>query len=99
MTISEDSAKIVTPVDAISVAPVGRGAVNPAAMTIEQLARAMGLPAETIRRHVEDGAPASADGRINLIHYAAWLNKRLMTTESGEQGLVATKPEAKTDGD
>ena len=50
---------------------------NPAALTIEQLAKAMGTPVETVRRHIEDGAPAGADGTINLIHYAAWLNKRL----------------------
>jgi hypothetical protein len=99
MAINADSAKIVPPVDVTSGAEAGRGAVNPTALSVEQLARAMGLPAETIRRHVEDGAPASADGLINLIHYAAWLNKRLMATESDERGLVATKPEAKTDGD
>ena len=50
---------------------------SPAGLTVEQLARALGLPAQTVRRHVEDGAPAGADGTINLIHYAAWLNKRL----------------------
>jgi excisionase family DNA binding protein len=55
----------------------GRGPVNPTALTVEQLARAVGVSVDTVRRHVEDGAPASADGRLNLIHYAAWLNQRL----------------------
>jgi predicted transcriptional regulator len=77
MAISENSAEIVPPVDVTPVAGGGRGAANPAALTVEQLARALGMPAETIRRHVEDGAPAGADGRINLVHFAAWLNKRL----------------------
>jgi hypothetical protein len=81
MTTGADSAKIVTPVDVVGGAGGGRGAVNPAALTAEQLARAIGLPVETVRRHVEEGAPASADGTINLVHYAAWLNKRLVTAE------------------
>jgi hypothetical protein len=82
MTPSVESPQIVPPVD---VAPgaggpygqAGRGAINPAALTVEQLARAIGLPVETVRRHVEEGAPAGPDGRMNLIHYSAWLNKRL----------------------
>ena len=89
MATNEKTVQIVPPVDVTPVAEAGRWAVNPTAMAIDQLARAMGLPAETIRRHVEDGAPASTEGLINLIHYAAWLNKRLMATES----------EARTDGD
>ena len=89
MTTGVDSAKIVPPVDVAMGAGAGRGAVNPAALTVEQLARAIGLPVETVHRHVAEGAPAGADGTINLIHYAAWLNKRLVTAE----------PEAKPDGD
>jgi len=58
-------------------APGGPGAVNPAALTAAQLARLLGVPEETIRRHVAAGAPAGADGRMNLVHYAAWLNKEL----------------------
>ena len=69
-------------------------AVNPAALTAEQLARAIGMPVETVRRHVDEGAPAGADGTINLVHYAAWLNRRL-----GGEGLVTAEPEAKPDGD
>jgi len=83
---SEDSSKIPGPA-AADVAPPGEpAAINPAALTAEQLARALGVSAETIRRHVADGAPAGADGRLNLIHYAAWLNSRLARTVSGEDG-------------
>jgi hypothetical protein len=32
---------------------------------------------EKVREHLTAGAPASADGRINLVCYAAWLNKEL----------------------
>jgi plasmid maintenance system antidote protein VapI len=51
--------------------------VNPAALSVAQLARMLGVPEETVRRHVAAGAPATSDGRINLVHYAAWLNGRL----------------------
>ena len=72
-------------------APGAPRAANPAALTVEQLARALGLPAQTVRRHVEDGAPMGTDGTINLIHYAAWLNKRLASASSADAG--------NTDGD
>ena len=82
MTDSEDFPRIVPPVDT----PPGQtgvpGAVNPAALTIAQLARMLAVPEETIRRHVAAGAPASADGHVNLVHYAAWLNKEMAS--SGE---------------
>ena len=32
---------------------------------------------ETIRREIVAGAPANADGTVNLIHYAAWLAKEI----------------------
>jgi len=82
MTTSADSEQIVPPVDVPAGAGGGPGAVNPAALTIVQLARMLAVPEETIRRHVAVGAPASADGRVNLVHYAAWLNKELAS--SGE---------------
>lgn len=89
MATSRGQAKIVPPVDT-PPAETGRpGAANPAALSAEQLARLLGVPVETIRRHVQDGAPTGHDGTLNLVHYAAWLNRR----------LVAAEPEAKTDGD
>ena len=84
MTPGMDSAKIVPPVDVAMGAGGGRGAVNPAALTVEQLARAVGLSVETIGRHVAEGAPAGADGTINLVRYAAWLNRRLASTSSAQ---------------
>lgn len=30
-----------------------------------------------IRAHIEAGSPTNADGTINLIHYAAWLNMEI----------------------
>lgn len=84
MTTAAKSAKIVTPVDMPAGAGGGRGPVNPSALSAEQLARALGLPAETIRRHIEVGLPVAADGTINLIHFAAWLNMRLRELEAGD---------------
>jgi len=63
--------------------PGGPGAVNPSAMTVAQLARMLGVPEDTIRRHLASGAPANADGTVNLVHYAAWLNREL-TNNNGD---------------
>jgi len=52
-------------------------ALNPAALTVAQLARLLGVPEQKVREHVADGAPISADGTMNLVHYTAWLNQRL----------------------
>ncbi len=51
-------------------------------LRIEQLAEMLRVPAETIRSHVTDGAPVDRSGRsprINLVHYAAWLIRRLQS--------------------
>ena len=54
--------------------------LNPQALTLEELAalltRAGGgaaVTVEMLREDVVDGAPVLADGRVNLVHYAAWL--------------------------
>ena len=65
-----------------SAASGGPGAINPAALTAAQLARMLGISEQTVGRHIEAGAPASADGRMNLIHYAAWLNRQLASLGS-----------------
>ena len=65
----------------IPASPGEMAAVNPAALTVEQLAKMLALPEEKVRDHVAAGAPVAADGTINLIHYAAWLNKQLRSAE------------------
>jgi plasmid maintenance system antidote protein VapI len=80
MTISEGSAMNPTPPAAGSGAPGGNVAVglaNPAALTVEQLARMLAVSEEKVREHVAAGAPVGADGTINLVNYAAWLNRQL----------------------
>lgn len=52
---------------------------NPQALTIPQLAELLTKSGRTkiapasIAADVAAGAPANADGTINLLHYAAWL--------------------------
>jgi len=57
--------------------PPAEGPANPAALTVEQLARMLAVPAEKVRDHVAAGAPTGPGGVINLVNYAAWLNRRL----------------------
>lgn len=58
-------------------APVPTGPVNPAALTVAQAARMLGVAEQTIRDHVAAGAPTGVGGTINLVQYAAWLNREL----------------------
>lgn len=59
-----------------SVAPVA-GPVNPAALTVAQAARMLGVPEQAIHDHVAAGLPTGPGGTINLVIYAAWLNRQL----------------------
>ena len=77
MSTSEDSGMNSQPPSDGPSAPGGPGPINPTALTVAQLARMLAVPEDTVRRHLASGAPAGADGRINLVHYAAWLNKEL----------------------
>jgi hypothetical protein len=52
-------------------------AANPLAIPVADLARLLNAAEEKIREHVATGAPTAADGAVNLVHYAAWLNQRL----------------------
>jgi hypothetical protein len=57
---------------------------SPAALTVEQLAKMLAVPVEKVRDHMAAGAPVAADGTINLVHYAAWLNRRLKELDGGD---------------
>jgi hypothetical protein len=52
-------------------------------MTITDAARLLSavggasISEATIRADLEAGAPANADGTLNLVHYAAWLVKEM----------------------
>lgn len=51
--------------------------LDPAALAVAQLARLLGVAEQKVREHVAGGAPVGAEGTINLVHYVAWLNRRL----------------------
>ena len=47
----------------------------PAALAVADVARLLGVAEDVVQKHVAAGAPAAADGTMNLVHYAAWLIK------------------------
>jgi hypothetical protein len=57
---------------------VDQATINPMGLTVDEAARLLSLPPEKVREHVARGLPTGADGRINLVQYAAWLNKELL---------------------
>ena len=66
--------------------------LNPNALDVAALAlvltRASGghspVTAEGIRRDVDAGAPTNPDGTLNVVHYAAWLVKRMSGQTDGD---------------
>jgi len=54
----------------------GNNKLNPSALTVEMAAKMLGLPAEIVRKHIQQGMPTAEDGTINLISYGAWLNSK-----------------------
>ena len=72
MASSEDSSMIPPPPADTPSPPGEPRAANPAALTTAQLARMLGVPEETVRGHLAAGAPAGADGPMNLAPYAVW---------------------------
>lgn len=59
--------------------------VNPLALTVEETARMLSaaggkkVTPEEVRGDLEAGAPVGSDGRINLVHYAAWLAREVQS--------------------
>jgi hypothetical protein len=57
----------------------GSSAVNPASLSIEDMARLLSaaggrrVTPEQVQTDVDAGAPVSPGGRLNLVHYTAWL--------------------------
>ena len=60
--------------------------VNPLALSVAEAARMLSaagarrITPEQIQADVVAGAPVGADGRINLIHYAAWLVREVQAS-------------------
>lgn len=59
------------------------GPLNPQALRLEDLARLLSaagpkpVTVDMLRDDIDDGAPTSADGTMNLVHYVAWLVKEM----------------------
>ena len=75
-----------------SAQDVKQGQLNPAAIAPADLARLLSaaggisIEADQIRADIDAGAPTSADGTINLVHYAAWLARELANRGGGSRG-------------
>ena len=56
-----------------------QGQVNPSSLSVEDISRLLSaaggkrIAPEEIQADVGAGAPIGRDGRLNLVHYAAWL--------------------------
>jgi len=56
--------------------------LNPVALSLADAARVLSaaggqrVTIEMLQEDVAAGAPTNADGSINLLHYAAWLNAK-----------------------
>jgi len=59
--------------------PPVQGSVNPLSLTLEEVARLLSaaggrrVTPEQVQADIDAGAPVGAGGRVNLVHYAAWL--------------------------
>ena len=55
--------------------------LNPSALTIKDVARLLTkvggrvVNASMVEADIDAGAPTNSDGTLNLVHYAAWMNK------------------------
>jgi len=55
--------------------------IDPQALTPADAARVLGISVDMLRVDVGAGAPTNADGSINLVHYAAWLNREMRSAD------------------
>jgi hypothetical protein len=63
----------------------GKPALNPMSLTVADAARLLSraggqaVTVDMLQADLAAGAPANADGTINLVHYAAWLVREMAT--------------------
>lgn len=53
---------------------------NPALLTPSEMAKLLAVPQASVDAHVKAGAPTDAEGRLHLVHYAAWLSRQSRDT-------------------
>ena len=62
-----------------------QGGVNPMSLSIEDMSRLLSagggrkITPEQVQADIDAGAPTGAGGRMNLVHYAAWLVREVQT--------------------
>ena len=57
--------------------------LNPMALSPEEAAKTLRVPPGWIEEDLQAGVPTNADGTLNLVHYAAWLNRTLKENTDG----------------
>lgn len=60
---------------------VSASKLNPAALRPEDAARMLGISVDMLRADIDAGAPTNPGGTINLVHYAAWLNREMSKSD------------------
>ncbi len=65
------------------------GGGNPASLSVEEMARLLSaggqkkVTPQEIHTDIAAGAPVNPDGRMNLVHYAAWLAQQVQGDGGG----------------
>ena len=66
---------------------LGKQSLNPTSLTVADVARLLtraagqSVTVEMLQADLAAGAPANADGTLNLIHYAAWLVREMASRD------------------
>jgi len=66
---------------------LGKQSLNPTSLPVADVARLLtraagqSVTVEMLRADLAAGAPANADGTLNLIHYAAWLVREMASRD------------------
>jgi len=64
---------------------LGQGQMNPTSLGVEEMAKLLSaagqkrVTTEQVQADIDAGAPVGGDGRMNLIHYAAWLAREVQS--------------------
>lgn len=62
-----------------------QGGVNPMSLSLEDMSRLLSagggkkVTPEQVQADIDAGAPGGVGGRMNLVHYAAWLVREVQT--------------------
>lgn len=83
--MAEHSSKIPAKTAMPHRAGAAQPTVNPMALSVEEVSRLLSaaggkrITAEQVQADLDAGAPVGPDGKINLVHYAAWLVREVQT--------------------